>query len=470
MHYNSWHAQCCYLRSTKTLIYIMKRFFTISLILLATVRIGAQEPMTLRECMEFAVSNSTQVRIQQANTDDARLDRRNAILAAFTPTIDAGGNAYGSWGRTIDPKTNTINDDPYFKNAWSAQANIMLFDGFSALNNIKIAETALAVGYSKDQQEEDKVCLATMEAFFNVLYYTELVNILQKQVDNAAASVKLATRQEELGTKGHADVVQMEADLADKQYELINAINGRENAMITLEDVMFWPISKELVIDTNIESLDVINGGGTEILTDDEIIGNAMNSLPAISIAKGRIQTAQKNYDTAKWRTLPKISLDAGWNTNYYTYPGKAGYTSINYWTMLSGNAGEYVQVSLKIPIYDKLNRATGIKKKKNDLARANFEYDKTVRDVEAEIHKAVQDRDGAEAAMFQAQRRTQVQDEAYRLNSKKFEQGLISSIEFNTASANYLKSEAEYLYARLKYQLKRRVVSYYNGVRYINQ
>lgn len=448
----------------------MKRIILTSVLILTALSAKAQESMTLRECMEFAVSNSTQVRIQQANTDDARLDRRNAILAAFTPTIDAGGNAYGSWGRTIDPKTNTINDDPYFKNAWSAQASIMLFDGFSAVNNIKIAKTALEIGYSRDQQEEDKVCLATMEAFFNVLYYTELVNILQKQVDNATASVKLASRQEELGTKGHADVVQMKADLADKQYELINATNERENAKITLEDVMFWPIDEELVIDTDIESLDAINGGGTEILSVDDIVGNAMASLPAISIARDNIKKAQKSFDTAKWRTLPRISLDAGWNTNYYTYPGKEGYTSINYWTMLSGNAGEYVQVSLKIPIYDKLNRATEIKKKKNALSRANLEYDKTVRDVEAEIHKAVQDRDGAEAAMFQAQRRSEVQDEAYRLNSRKFEQGLISSIEFNTASANFLKAEAEYLYARLKYQLKRRVVSYYNGVRYIDQ
>ena len=79
-------------------------------------------------------------------------------------------------------------------------------------------------------------------------------------------------------------------------------------------------------------------------------------------------------------------------------------------------------------------------------------------------------DCDGAESALLQAERRAGAQEEAYRLNSRKFEQGLISSIEYNTASSNYLKAKAERLNALLKWQLKRRVVSYYNGVRYIDQ
>lgn len=449
----------------------MKNITSTSFLLLClTLPAGAQQTMSLRDCMKYAVSNSTQVLIQQTRTDDARLDRRNAILNAFTPSIDAGGNAYSSWGRTIDPKTNTINNDPYFKNAWQAQASIMLFDGFSAVNNIRIARTALEIGYSKDEQEEDKVCLATMEAYFNVLYYSELVNILEKQVENARTAVHLSVRQEELGVKGHADVVQMEADLADKEYELINAGNSLDNAMITLKDVMFWPLDEPLVIDTDIEALDVLNGSGTELLTVEEIIDNAKQVNPSISIARGNVLNAQKNFETAKWRTLPRVSLDGGWNTNYYTYPGKPELFSMNYWTMLSGNSGEFLQLTLQIPIYDKWNRATGMKKKKNELVRANYQYDKTLRDVEAEVRRAVQDRDGAEAAMFQAQRRTAVQDEAYRLNARKFEQGLISSIEFNTASGNFMKSEAEYLYARLKFQLKRRIVSYYNGIRYLEQ
>ena len=67
----------------------MKKTIFITLTMMAAVPLFAQEslpcPMTLKDCMEYAVSNSTKVRIQQAANNDARLARRDAIFDAFTP-------------------------------------------------------------------------------------------------------------------------------------------------------------------------------------------------------------------------------------------------------------------------------------------------------------------------------------------------------------------------------------------------
>ena len=38
----------------------------------------------------------------------------------------------------------------------------------------------------------------------------------------------------------------MEADLADRQYELINTRNQYEQQRMTLADLMFWPVEEEL--------------------------------------------------------------------------------------------------------------------------------------------------------------------------------------------------------------------------------
>ena len=63
--------------------------------------------MNLKDCMRYAVEHSTKMRIQQANNRDAQIDRRDAILAAFTHTIAGSTYAYGNFGRSIDPETNT---------------------------------------------------------------------------------------------------------------------------------------------------------------------------------------------------------------------------------------------------------------------------------------------------------------------------------------------------------------------------
>lgn len=426
--------------------------------------------MSLKDCMEYAVENASQVQVQRTKVGDARLDRRDAILTAFTPSIEASTYGYYRWGRSIDPETNTYVTTTSLNNGWSVSAGITLFDGFSALNNIKIAKTSLSMGLTRERQEEDKVCLATMEAYFNVLYYTELVAILAEQVENAQSALTLASRQEELGVKGHADVVQMEADLADREYELVSARNSLADAKITLEDVMLWPVGEELVIDTSLDSLDATTSGASGNVIVEDIILKARASMPSVLVAKGALDNAKYALRTAKWQFLPTLGLYGGWSTSYYTYPGQAGYTPTPYWNQFTNNGGEYLQLSLSIPIYDRLSKFTKLSKRRNEYRRAAIEYDKSLRDVESEVRRAVSDCDGAESALLQAERRADAQEEAYRLNSRKFEQGLISSIEYNTASSNYLKAKAERLNALLKWQLKRRVVDYYNGVRYIDQ
>ena len=429
-----------------------------------------REMMSLKDCMEYAVENAAQVQVQRTKVGDARLDRRDAILTAFTPSIEASTYGYYRWGRSIDPETNTYVTTTSLNNGWSVSAGITLFDGFSALNNIKIAKTSLSMGLTWERQEEDKVCLATMEAYFNVLYYTELVGILAEQVENAQSALTLASRQEELGVKGHADVVQMEADLADREYELVSARNSLADAKITLEDVMLWPVGEELVIDASLDSLDATTSGASGNVIVEDIILKARASMPSVIVAKGALDNAKYALRTAKWQFLPTLGLYGGWSTSYYTYPGQAGYTPTPYWNQFTNNGGEYLQLSLSIPIYGRLSKFTKLSKRRNEYRRAAIEYDKSLRDVESEVRRAVSDCDGAESALLQAERRADAQEEAYRLNSRKFEQGLISSIEYNTASSNYLKAKAERLNALLKWQLKRRVVSYYNGVRYIDQ
>ena len=101
---------------------------------------------------------------------------------------------------------------------------------------------------------------------------------------------------------------------------------------------------------------------------------------------------------------------------------------------------------------------------------KASAELEQKRRDIESEVRRAIQDRDGSATAYLQAQQKAEVQAEAYELNRKKLEQGLISPLEFQTANNNYLKAQADEMNSLFKYLIKRAVVRYYNGVEYIEQ
>ncbi len=448
----------------------VNRFGFLTVLFLGALTIvKAQDTVTmnLKECMRYAVEHSTKMRIQQADNRDAQIDRRNAILNAFTPEINGNTYAYYNFGRSIDPETNTYSLTTSFHNGYSLSAGIVLFNGFQAVNNLKITRTAQEMGFTKKQQLEDQICLATMEAYCNVLYYTELEEALQGQVATAEKSLLLALRQEELGQKSHADVVQMQSDLAERQYQLTTCRNNLNNAIITLKDVMFWPIEEPLKIDGSIaqQSLLVTAPVDAQIM-----VAQAQHTMPSVLLAEGTMKNAQLALKTAKWQLLPSLALYGGWSSSYFTYPGRDGYVPTPYFDQIKNNRGEYVQLSLNIPIYNRLSSHSNIAKRKNAYDRAQADYDQALRDVEAEVLRAVADRDGASDALKQAETRASLQEEAFALNGKRFEQGLISSIEYQTASNSYLNALAEQLNARLQYFIKNSVVNYYKGIPYLEQ
>ena len=141
-----------------------------------------------------------------------------------------------------------------------------------------------------------------------------------------------------------------------------------------------------------------------------------------------------------------------------------------HYFEQLKNNGGEYVQLSLSIPIFDRLSSHSNIARRKNAYDRAQADYEQALQTVEAEVRRAIADRNGSADALRQAATRAELQEEAFELNTKRFEQGLISSIEYQTASGTYLNALAEHLNARLQYFIKCSVVTYYGGTPYMEQ
>ena len=435
--------------------------FSFVLFLAPIINASGSETMSLQDCMEYAISKSTKIKIQKADIDDKRLAIRDAVLTAFTPAVTASTYAYYNFGRSIDPQTNTYFNQTSFHNNYSLSAYIDLFDGLSAVNNIRISKTGLLISQSQEKQVEADICLAVMEAYYNVVYYSRLCEVYRNLTKDAEESLKVAKRQEELGVKGYADVVQMEADLADRQYDLISTENISKDQLMTLKALLFWDEEKELEIDKTLPSF-------KEESFDTEFITMlALDNNPEIKIASWNVENSKRELRVAKWSLLPTISLYGGWNTSYYTY---SGYQSPTFSNQFRNNMGEYVELGLTVPLYNRLKGVTNIQKKKHAYNYARLEFDQKKMDIEIEVKRAVQDCEGACMAYIQSLRKSAVQEEAFKLNQKKLDQGLISPLEFQTANNNYLKAKSDEMNSLFKYLIKQAVVKYYSGIEYINQ
>ena len=424
-------------------------------------RADSVRTMTLKDCMEYAVANSTKIKVQQSNVDDAQINRREAILTALTPTVSASVSADYSFGRSIDPESNTYFNTTSFGNNYSLGAGIDLFNGFSAVNNVRVSKTALAITQSEQKQTEAEICLAVMQAYYNVVYYNRLCQLFEEQIETAKESLARMRRQEELGQKSRADVVQLEAELADREYDLANTRQICDEQMMTLSDLMLFPMDEQLTVDT------VMPEPVAGTLTVDDVVGFALSNNPSVKIAGMNAEKARLELSTARWQRLPRLSASAGWSSGYYSYEGVPAESFSN---QIRNHGGEYVGLSLSIPIYNRLHGQSNVAHKKNSYVRATAELEQKNRETESAVRKAFSECDAAMTAYLQSQKKTEIQQEAYQLNMKKMEQGLISGLEYQTAVNNYLKAQSDNMNSLFRYLIKQSVVKYYSGIEYVNQ
>lgn len=419
------------------------------------------QTMSLKDCMEFAVSNSTKVLIRNAETADARIARRDAVLAAFMPSITANTYAYYNFGRNIDPQTNTYFNQTSFHNNYGISAGINLFDGFNAVNNVRISKTSLEISESREKQAESEICLAVMEAYYNTVYYKRLADVYEEQVAAAEASLAKIRKQEELGQKGYADVIQAEADLADCRYGLTDTRNAYLNQLAILSDLMFWPEDKELVIDSELPEPEM------DIDSSADDYSSILEGNRDFRIASLNELNSERELSTARWQLLPKLSVYAGWNTSYFNMDGVQ---TDPFNAQFRNNAGEYVEMTLSIPLFEGLKKHSTIARKRNARVIASAQKEQKGREVIQEFRRAEQDCEGAWAAYLQAEHKAQIQQEAYKLNMKKLEQGLVSPLEFSTINGSLLKANADLMNSLFKLVIKQSVLRYYRGTDYIDQ
>ena len=91
----------------------MKKIVSIAALLSLCMGLIAQERAetgkrwSLKECMIYALENSPRMDIQSSKNDIRRVDQREASLS-FLPSVSGSSYAYTSFGRSIDPETNTL--------------------------------------------------------------------------------------------------------------------------------------------------------------------------------------------------------------------------------------------------------------------------------------------------------------------------------------------------------------------------
>ena len=421
------------------------------------------QPLTIDDCMRYAVENSTTVGKQRLAADDNKTNYQEAIASLF-PSVNAEVAGGLNFGRGIDPATNTYTNVTTFGNTYGIGASVPLFDGLKGINTMRAMKVARQKGLVDTQIAQDEVAMQTLSAYMDVVYYTEAVKIANEQLEASRKTLELVRRQFDLGTKSAADVAEIESQEANYDYLLTTEENNLALAYIKLREVMNYPQGERLEIVTNID-LDALPSAASE----QALVDYALANNPKIAASRHFTEQQRLNLARAKSAYSPSLYLYGGYNTSYYIdFENKAAYASFA--NQFCNNRGGYVQVGLSIPIFNGLSARSSKRRAANAYRSAQLEEIAVERAVESEVAQTWQEMQGFGKQYIQGQKKVSAAQLAYDGAERKFENGLISALDLQTAANTLLQAKSDRLRARLQYIVKMRMVDYYNGMSLIKE
>ena len=434
----------------------MKHLLLIIYVIAAALPLSASEPWTVECCMQFAADHSHGVRQQQFALEDSRAAKTQAI-GAFLPSVYGAVNGQMNFGRAIDPSTNTYTNISTFNNGYGLEASLTVFDGLQRYNNLRLAKANEAKGRSGVRAEKDDVALKVYKAYMDLVYCEGAVSQTAKKRDESRELLRQTEVMAEVGQKSDADVAQMRATLAADEYELAHMQSQTTKARLALKQLMGFPVDSALaVIQPSFDD---------EKLTAEDasqISAFAATDNPRILKAQQNVEAARYSLRAARGALLPTISLSGGVSTSFFRNMDKGGHASFS--SQFRNNAGEYVGLSLSIPLFDRLATYSTIRRRKTALVQAqeNLAYEQS--ELRRIIVEAASDVENSTKEVEKMQEQVEADSIASRLTTRKYEEGLASSIDVKTAAVTLLQSRVRLLQSQLTMAYNKKLLAYYKG------
>ncbi len=436
---------------------VMRKTFVLISIAIAAVAF-AQQPWSMDQCMAYAADHASGV--VQARLDVATATAtRNEAFADFFPSVSAQVGTQFSWGRNIDPETNTYNNVTTFNNGYGIYASLLLFDGGQTYNRYRKARTDRELYVNAVEMQRDDKAIAAMMAYADAVYYQKSIKIAEDKLSQSRQMLRFIERQEELGMKARPDVAEAKATVANDDYNLVHQKNLYLQAMLTLKTAMNFPVKESLEVDTTSIS---ISSSITQENVED-IYAVALVSNPKSINAAMQVKSGEYSYRVAKGALMPSISIDGGISTSYYKNL-MGGYFAQTFGDQFRNNRGEYVAATLSIPLFSQLSRISAKQRAKYALDMAREQQREQERQLHDDITAAVLDRDGYAMEVHSMEAKVEADAEAYRLNFRKYEEGLLSIIDLQLSANTYYSSRVTLLQKQMLYILKDKLVEYYKG------
>ncbi len=450
------------------------------------LKLNAQS-WSLEKCISYALENNIQIKQQRLNVEY----QQNVLFqskANALPNLNLGADQNYTWGRSVDPYTNDFINTKVRSNNLYASASVTLFNGFQNYNTIKQNEFNLMANLQSVEKIKNDIALLIATSYLQILFYEDLSAVAKNQLELTQLQIDRTKKLVEAGTMARGNLLEIQAQAASEELQLINAKNQLLSANLTLIQILDLKNDTAFsIVRPEIPELDESALG----VSVDDVYKQALN-LPQIKSAQFQLKSSEKSLDIATGARSPKIMLSGSYYTGYSD--ARKNYTSgpmerqqiglvngdVNqpvftmYPTMipqdypfssqLKDNASKSIAIRISIPIFNNYQVQTSVSNSKINILNSQYKLQIAENNLYKDIQQSHADALAALAKYKGSKKALEANEEAFKYAEQKFNVGTVNSIDYNTAKTKFTKAKSDALQAKFEYLFKKSILDFYSG------
>ena len=430
------------------------------MLLTGTVAYG-QRVWTLQECLDYALANNIQLqqkRITAASDHEDVLQSKSALF----PSVSFSTNQNASWRPFAESTINltngsmtTNNNSVSYNGSYGINANWTVWNGFRNTNTINQNKLTEQMAELAVEQQANSIQEQIAQLYVQILYETEAVHVSEEIMKASIMQRDRAQTMVDVGSLARVDLVQLEAQVNQDQYGLVQAQSQLANYKLQLKQLL--EIHDDEPFDVVIPDVD--DAQLLTIIPNKQAVYNAALEIrPEIQSSKLNIQSSEIAIASARAGYMPTVSVTASMGSN------NSSGQNTDFFKQVKNNMSNSWGVSVQVPIFDNHQARTNIRKAKYALQTNELNLQEQQKQLYSTIENYWLNATTSHQQYIYAKANVKSMQESYDLVSEQFNLGLKNIVELTTGKNNLLQAQQQLLQTKYTALLNSAMLNFYAG------
>ncbi|HEV8269832.1 MAG TPA: TolC family protein [Chitinophagaceae bacterium] len=409
--------------------------------------------LDLASAIAYAKQHNIQVNITRL---DERLSEQDLLLSRAAKYPDLAGSATQSIthhkGNT-NPVVGGFQTQSNLAGNYSLNSSWTLFRGGYLNYDIRSKTLQTEAANLNTSVVQNDITLQLTQAYLSILVAKEFIVYLQDLVKTSQAQYELGKTKFNAGSIAKKDLLQLEAQAASDQYNLVTGENQYRQNIVTLKQILQLPTTT----------------GFTPVMPDTLIVEQALPSLleaqrlasqnrPEVQYNELQIKIAETELQKARSGYKPTLSAGGSVSTGY------SDNQDSKYFNQVNDNLFQRVGLTLSIPIFDNRTNKTNVERSKILIEQSKLTLEQTKTVLDQQVEQAYIAVLNSLAQYKAADVQLKANQQAYDISLEQLRLGAINTVDLLVQRNLYMQSLQNYVQAKYNSILNTKIYEFYMG------